>query len=133
MWKDAYEEAYLFLFYSILAKCETSSNSSIVLKLWLRLPLTYIKADLRIRNDNLRRMVEIIFSYLSPVLIANHSATCLWNIEHFLPVPPEADKINGVKVPCSMFIIRLLFRFFSCSSYFLLWGESVMESEYLSP
>ena len=42
-----------------------------------RLPLTHIKADLRIRNYNVHRMVEIIFSYLSPVLIANRLATCL--------------------------------------------------------
>ena len=119
MWKDAHEESYLFLFYSILAKCETSSNSSIVTRLWLRLPLTHIKADLRIRNDNLYRMVEIIFSYLSPVLIANRSATCLWNIEHSLTIPPETEKTDGVKVPCSVFIIRLLkFRFFSCSCFF---------------
>ena len=137
MWKGAHEEAYLFLFYSILAKWEASSNSSIVFKLWLRLPLTHIKADLRIRNYNVHRMVEIIFSYLSPVLIANRLATCLWNMEHSLPIPQETEKTSGAKVKCSMFIICLLqFRFFSCSCFFrtlLLWGESVMESEYLSP
>ena len=32
---------------------------------------------LRIKNDNLHRMVEIIFSYFSPVLITNRSATFL--------------------------------------------------------
>ena len=77
MWKDAAEEIY-----SILAKCEKSSNSSKVFKLWLRLPLTHIKPDLKIRNENLHHTMEMIFSNLSSVLIANNSATCLWSIKH---------------------------------------------------
>ena len=138
MWKDIHKETYLFLFYSVLVKCETSSDSSIVFKLWLRLPLTHIKANLRIRNDNLHLMVEIIFSYLSPVLISNRSAACLWNIEHSLPIPPETEKTNRVKIPgfnvnnyvCYNFVS---FPFHASLEHFLLWSESVMENEYLSP
>ena len=75
MRKNAPKETSLVLIN--LGQFQTSSNSLIVLKLLLRLPLTHIKADLRIKNDNLHRMVEIIFSYLSPVLITNRSATFL--------------------------------------------------------
>ena len=69
------------LFYSILTKCQTSSNSPIV-----------FKADLRIKNDNLHGLVEIIFSYLSSVLIANRAAACLWSMEHSWTLPPETEK-----------------------------------------
>ena len=56
-------DLYLFLFYSILAKCKTSSNSSTVFRLWLRLPRTHIKADLRIRND----LYTIWWKYFIPL------------------------------------------------------------------
>ena len=34
----------------------------------------------------LENILEIIFSYLSPVLIANRSTMCLWDTEHCLPI-----------------------------------------------
>ena len=50
------------------------------------------------------------FSYFSTIY--------LWNIEYSLPNTPLTEKTNGVKVPCSMFIIRLLyFRLFSFSCF----------------
>ena len=108
-----------------------SSYSSIVSILWLQLPLTQIKADSKIRKNNLHRMVEIIFSYLSPVLtdvLMKH-----WTL--LSHIPKIKKNLNRVKVLCWMFIIRLLqFRFFSCSCFFrtLSFVKWIYDGEWVS-
>ena len=83
-----------------------------------RLPLMHIKLARNIKKESLHRMLETIFSYGSPVFSEILLAKCLWNLEHSGPRLPQTEKTNGVKVPCSMFIMRALYcRFFSFSCF----------------
>ena len=51
-----------------------------------------------------------------PKLLAISSAGYLWNVEDSLAIPPFTEKINGVNVPCLIFITCLLYcRFLSFS------------------
>ena len=111
---------------------KTKENSSIIFKAWLdRLHLMQSRADLKIINDNLYLITAITFSQLSLNFSAFFWAICLWNIKHSEPNTSLTENSNGVTVPCSMFIIRLLHsRFFSFSclnntlSIFTLWCDA---------
>lgn len=74
------------------------------------LPLIRIENDRRIRKDSVHLMMEIIFSQLSPVLLAVFWAICLWNS---LPKHSETKSTNTVRMPHSMLITRLY-----CWSFF---------------
>ena len=79
-------------------------------------PLKHNNVALRIKKEIFTRMYLITSSYLSPFLVLIFSASSLWNFWHSCPIAPDVVNMSGVRVPCSTWMIRLLYwRFFSCS------------------
>ena len=72
----------------------------------LRLSLTHIKPARMIRKDNLVQIQVITCTKRSLYFDAILSAMCLWYAEHSESSPPFIEKTNGVKVPCSTFMMR---------------------------
>ena len=116
------------------AKCKTSSNSSIVFKLWLWPPLRHIKADLRITVHRMVRHGNTLFIPLTSFDCQSFSYV-LMKHSTFLTHTPKTETNNGVKVPSPTFV-NVCYNFVSFPvhdslGHFLLWLESVMESDYL--
>ena len=69
-------------------------------------------------NESLHLIMLITFSYLSSYFLDIFSAICLWYIEHSFAITPLTEKTNGVNVPCSTSMMRLLYSLFFSFSCF---------------
>ena len=70
-----------------------------------REPLRHRSVAFMARNDSLVRRYCITSSYRSPLDLLILTASALWYKSFSCPITPVVVKINGVKVPCSMFMI----------------------------
>ena len=93
--------------------------------LLLLLPLRQVRQVRRIKNESLHRIIAITCEYRSPVFCEILSARCLCRQSASGSAPPFTEKTNGVKVPCSMFMIRSLYARFFTFSWFLSTCSSV--------
>ena len=115
---------YFVLLNPAHAKCKTSSNSSIVFKLWLWPPLRHIKADLRITVHRMVRHGNNLFIPLTSFDCQSFSYV-LMKHSTFLTHTPKTETNNRVKVPSPTFI-NVCYNFVSFPvhdslGHFLLW------------
>ena len=81
----------------------------------------------KMRNESLHLIIERTFSQLQPDLFAIFSATNFWNFKESLAIPPFMENTNGVNVPCSTFIMLLLYYLFFI--FHVLWRSFQMLSD----
>ena len=108
--KKGFKKKVSNVYLNSCASVQAKVKSDVVLHSFLvkcgLLPLMHSNAALKMMKESLHRIQVMMLLYLSPVFFAMRSANYLLNFVHSGANPPFTAYTSGVKVPCSICMIR---------------------------